>query len=276
MIEIHPLRIQERHKMSQEVDANRVTAELFAALAKDAAKALSGGLRDALHSIFNALRENISAYMSSTIDRCSFVKTILINRDRPTFFPKIYVHTILRGRSKSYTDDQLISNLPRVKTIIIEGSAGSGKSMFMRYLFLSLCEKPGGKVPLFVELRHLNNLQTKNLKTYILYSILNPGSQITQDQFDRGLRNGAFTLILDGLDEVDFDIRKDVESQIRELHQFSEIQLIVSSRPDPDNRFESWTRFFVYRIEPMTEKQTFALISKLEYDKDKKSNSWRL
>jgi len=139
--------------------------------------------------------------------------------------------------------------------------------MFMRYLYICLCEKGYGKIPLFIELRNLNSFSNKNLFSFIYYSIVSPGAVITEDQFHNGLESGVFSLILDGFDEIDFDLRKEVEKQILELRdKYPNALLIVSSRPDPDNRFETWSQFHIYHVEPMNRHQVIELIGKIDYD----------
>jgi hypothetical protein len=78
-------------------------------------------------------------------------------------------------RNKTYTDDEFIEQLGELKSIVISGNAGSGKSMFMRYLFVALCEKGYGRIPLFVELRNLNSFAVKEL-----FSWPAPGSEDTE------------------------------------------------------------------------------------------------
>jgi predicted NACHT family NTPase len=257
--------------MPEEPNPNKIAAELFATLIKDAAKPVAAGVRDALTRTIDFFRLNVDQYITSSISRCSNVKTLLINRERPAPFFDLYVQTKLTCRDSIVLDDELIENLQNIKSLVIEGTGGAGKSMFMRYLYLCLCEKPGGKIPLFIELRHLNNVQKKDLFTFILYSIVNPGSTITEEQLERGLKAGSFTIILDGFDEIDFGQREQLAAQILDFRlKYPDLAIIVSSRPDPDARFESWSQFHVYCIRPMEEDQVRSLIGKLDYDVDAK------
>jgi predicted NACHT family NTPase len=255
----------------EEPNPNKIAAELFANLLKDAAKPVAAGVRDVLTRTIDFFRLNIDQYVNSSVLRCSQVKTLLINREKPASLFDLYVHTFLTCQKETVADDELIALLPKLKSVVVEGTGGAGKSMFMRYLYLALCERPGGKIPLFVELRQLNNVQQKDLFNFILYSIVNPGSTITAEQLDRGLRAGGFTLILDGFDEIDFDQREGLAAQILDFRlKYPELVIIISSRPDPDARFESWAQFHVYRINPMTEPQVRELIGNLDYDKETK------
>jgi predicted NACHT family NTPase len=122
--------------------------------------------------------------------------------------------------------------LMNVRSAVVEGTAGSGKSMFMRYLFLQLCKNPNGKLPLFVELRQLNSFQVKDLLAFVYHTILSPGAVLTRAQFDSSLKHGLFTIIFDGFDEIDFDQRKEIEQQILAMRErYPEVPIIMSSRP---------------------------------------------
>ncbi len=253
--------------MGSEIDLNRIAADLIHKVFTDTVRSVSSGVRDIVTKLIDAVRKDLSAYLSSTISKCCLIKTPIINRDTPIYLFDIYVHTKLVLRNKTYTDDEFITQLSELKSVVIAGNAGSGKSMFMRYLFVTLCEKGYGRIPLFVELRNLNSFAIKELLAFMYYSITGPGGKITQDQFEAGLKNGAFSVILDGFDEVDVDQRKVIEQQILQFREkFPDILLIVSSRPDPENRFGSWSRFHVAHVKPMDTVQIRELINKIDYD----------
>jgi hypothetical protein len=74
---------------------------------------------------------------------------------------------------------------------------------------------------------------------------------------------------LDGLDEVDYDFRPQLEKQIIELQENNRnLTIVISSRPD--GRFTSWAQFPLYAVEALSEKDLIKLISKIPYDKDVK------
>jgi NACHT domain len=250
-----------------ELDPNKVAAELFHQLIKDTGKLVSTSVRDFFGRVGDVIRKDLQPYFANTIKKCCWVKTLIINREGPTYLFDIYVHTRVSVRSKIVDDDDLIRELPSLKSVVVEGSGGSGKSMFMRYLFVSLCENTFGKLPIFIELRNMNTVSTKDLLAFMYHSITGPGAVLTREQFDSGLKSGSYCIILDGFDEVDVDQRSHIEKQILDLRElFPELVIIVSSRPDPDNRFQSWTKFHVCRVQPMTQKQVTELIEKLDYD----------
>lgn len=257
--------------MSSELDANKIAAEVISKALSETTKALTSTVREFFKRVHDSYSRTLRPYLTTTIDRCCHVKTPVINRDRPTYLFDIYVHTQIKAHGKTLRDDDFIPLLVGMKSAVISGFAGSGKSMFMRYLFVSMCEKGFGRIPLFIELRNLNSFAIKDLQAFIFYSVVGSGAVLTREQFDEGLRHGTFSIILDGFDEVDVDQRKSIERQILELREkYPEIVLIISSRPDPDNRFQSWSRFHVCQVCPMDQVQTTELIKKIDYDVDTK------
>jgi hypothetical protein len=67
----------------EEPNPNKIAAELFATLIKDTAKPIAAGVRDVLTRTIDFFRFNIDQYITSSVARCSYVKTLLINRDKP-------------------------------------------------------------------------------------------------------------------------------------------------------------------------------------------------
>ncbi|APX13440.1 hypothetical protein BWR18_18435 [Tateyamaria omphalii] len=153
---------------------------------------------------------------------------------------------------------------------MILGAGGGGKSMFMRYLWLSYFEKPDGLIPFFLELRHLNNFTHNNIEDFIYHSITKSGSQIRQDEFNRALRNGEFILFLDGFDEINFDRRQRFQDLILQLKNSNpKLCIVLTSRPD--ERFMGWDDFSVAKVEALDEERSKLLIERADYDADLKS-----
>jgi Cdc6-like AAA superfamily ATPase len=175
----------------------------------------SGGAK----ALADTLRADFSNYLYSAINRTSQVKTLLHRDERVNLF-RIYVETFLKADSNIITDDALVERVGKSASVFVVGSAGSGKTMFIRYLFLQLIKSNFGMMPIFVELRGLNSPDYKDdLIQFIYESIVLPGTVVTRDQFDECLHENMFTLILDGLDEVEHDRRPTVEGQIVKLRE---------------------------------------------------------
>jgi energy-coupling factor transporter ATP-binding protein EcfA2 len=176
-----------------------------------------------------------------------------------------YQHLRLQYGQKEVEDSHVIANLEKHGRIVITGLAGSGKSMLMKYLTISKFEDTGDRVPVFVELRHLNQIEKRDLLIFIRLSCTGRQSKVTQQQFELSLIAGALTLILDGFDELNYDFRDGIQKQILELaRNFPKTVIVVSSRPD--ERFGGWASFHVFKVNPLRKKDALSLISGLDYD----------
>jgi hypothetical protein len=79
------------------------------------------------------------------------------------------------------------------------------------------------------------------------------------------LKLGKVLIILDGFDEINNNERHEIEKEILELsNNHSGIRLLISSRFD--SRFESWSEFYQYKIQPLDKGKAIELIDKLDYD----------
>ena len=246
------------------------------ALVQDGFKALVSKLiLRAVDSGFDALSNkgprnsklNFQGHLERTFDRCTVVRTIL-NRDVSVNLLNQYVGLKFYCDGKSVDDYTLIEKIPSLKRIAISGTAGGGKTWFTKYLWLSyFVNSPGGRIPLYIELRRLNNLTTDDIFSYIFASATAGSHQKTaRDEFEKAIKEGRFIFILDGFDEVQDDQKPSIERQILSLsHNFNENLFIVSGRPD--ERFGSWQAFAHYRVIPLSQKQVISLIEKVEFDK---------
>lgn len=213
-----------------------------------------------------AALKGYQSYLEDTNERVSTFKTFA-NPTQPVSLLEHFVtleFETRRNRPILTQDDLLERAIRRPCRFVISGTAGYGKSMAMRYLALSLFENPRGKIPLFLELRHLNRVSAPDLIQYI-HASYRRLSQIEIESLRQGLTAGAFILLLDGFDELNHELRPLVENQILDLSKtFPQCSVIVSGRPD--DRFSSWRLFTTYRIKPMSKPRVVELLHKLDYD----------
>lgn len=123
-----------------------------------------------------------------------------------------------------------ISDLPEGPSII-EGIAGQGKSILLRYLaFSELKSNEGVLVPVFIELRSLTKIMGLRDAIYkILYSY---DIQADEDSIEYILGSGKFALLLDGFDEVESQLVKDLLSDIEAIiTRYPALRLLITTRP---------------------------------------------
>ena len=244
--------------------AKTVLSNLFAQLLQRTGQRLG----NTLDKLFADFQIGSSDFLEKSYNRCANIKTLL-SGDEPISLLSVYVHLSLKCNSEIILDDELISEIDRRRFVAIVGLAGSGKSMFMRYLTICRFNNPLGKIPLFVELRHLNKLKEPNLIEFIRTSCGTGGNSVSANRFKHGLIAGGFHLILDGFDEVEQRIREEVANQIRALSEaYPANSIAVSSRPDA--RFSTWQNCHVMIVQKLPKNSIKELISKTDYDDEVK------
>lgn len=121
-----------------------------------------------------------------------------------------------------------------VDRAIVLGSAGAGKSMFLRYWLhrWAVAPRDFARIPVLVDL-HLFQATTDlaSLSQLVLEALAQRGCRMSPEALHAGLAAGRFSLLLDGLDEV---LQARREEMIAELQRFARqygmSQIIVTCR----------------------------------------------
>lgn len=224
-----------------------------------------------------AFSRTFQGHVDGTLNRCSRIKNILY-RDQSVLLIDQYVNVRFsqandQRRAINLADQEIVDNLLVGKKYIISGTAGAGKTMFMKWACLALIKAipKSGIIPLFLELRYVNE---KDVEDPLEATLLNRTSSIkdrsTHLQFIEGLKVGHFAIVLDALDEVNSALRDRMISRIREfILQFPKCPVILSTRPS--THAESMQEMAVLRSLPMTGSQIKQVLTKLDYDYEVKS-----
>lgn len=222
-------------------------------------------------SIFDKVRVSLeigfNPFLEKTYVKCRYYKTILNSSD-PCDLMETYVNVSLdcNNDGNYVTDSKLICDFLDGGKYVITGLAGCGKSMFMRYAALKTFESSSA-LPLFVELRKLNNQDKKvNFLEFIYQESRSEASTVTFNAFKLAIKSGLFAIILDGFDEIEYDLRKYFSDNLQDfVGSFPKCPIIVSSRPDQE-AFRSWNSFKVYQVEKFDQRQTLQLVENAKYD----------
>lgn len=239
------------------------TTSLFKSAVDRVERVVKGPAKRAAIMALAALK-GYGPFLEETHDRVSTFKTFA-NPTHPVSVLDHFVTTEFEGTKKSsLSQDDLISRLARPSRVVVSAIAGYGKSMVMRYIALSLYENPMGRIPLFLELRHLNRISSPDILTY-LHTSYRRITDIDVEVLRQGLAAGAFVLLLDGFDELNHDLRPIIEAQILEITKtYPRCSVVVSGRPD--DRFLAWRSFTTLKIKPMSKLRVVELLHKLDYD----------
>lgn len=204
---------------------------------------------------------DISGKIDTKIENIKKVKTIYKGDeaiDLNLFYYPPYIDS-----DQGYIKPEDIGSIS-AKNFVIEGVAGQGKSILLRYLTFREYEE-SKRLPIFIELRKLND--KGEILSFIKEAISSWIFSVSDELLSWVLKSGKLVLLLDGFDELK---AKDVSHVIKDLESISQkypqTQIVVTSRPD--NAIQSSNFFKVLRIRPYENDERIGLIRKLVNDDD--------
>jgi hypothetical protein len=234
----------------------------------NAIKSLGSEAYDTLVSQF---QEYFQGHVENTSARCSKMKNILY-RDQSVEFFSQYVNILFSQSDNKIGDYDALSQVVDGSKLLVCGTAGAGKTMFMRWLSLELIEGMGlhGRVPLYLEMRYFDeSFEDAPLSHYIHERTSSIVDASAYSVFECGLKNGLFIILLDAIDELKPSLRDKVVGKILEfLREYPLCGVCISSRFD--EKLECIQDFSVLRVMPMVKSQIINVIEKLAYDADVK------
>ncbi len=151
------------------------------------------------------------------------------------------------------------------KYIIIQGTGGIGKSMFLTHLFLSSADEydETGRLPILVSLKDYRDT-TVGVVDLVWSAVKEYDPSVSQKSIIAMLEEKRLILLLDGLDEIQSALRdafnKDLEAFIK---SYSGNSVFITSRPV--YAFVSYTKFSLFDIKPLSKDQAVALVKKLDF-----------
>ena len=255
-------------KNSLDIDINEIIAKLIREnIEKLFSKAVSFA-KDKHKKVLIDIGKGFERYLKKSYEKYSKIKTLIYRNDPrhiyDFFEPNDLVFKGACVNSRNVGEILKISNY-----LIIEGTGGIGKSMLMKHFFIDSLIK-GDKIPVFIELRDINNFEGA-LIDYIWHSMSLLGFNYEKEYFFYALASGRFIFLFDGFDEVNTSKNHDVFKQIDDMcDHYDQNHYIVSSRPIP-SRFIDFQRFSILEAQRLTKKQAIDMTKKLEYDATLKS-----
>lgn len=220
----------------------------------------------------NELGTLYTEYLDYTYKKFSTVKTILY-KNEGKFLYDFYENILLRN---SNAEELLTDNTEKVfeksKKVIITGTGGIGKSMFVKHVFINQIQM-GTSIPIFIELKSVNDYDIDNQSfiQFIHQEVFNQQLNLNIDYFIESLECGKYTIILDGLDEINSSKRSWVDREIKGfVDLFHKNRYIISSRPSEE--FIGWNDFVEWELQKMSKEQALSLINRLEYETKVKRN----
>jgi len=178
-----------------------------------------------------------------------------------TIYEPLYIRTRYQSIGEVLIDEypsDLFNNLQR---ILIQDSAGMGKSTISRIMFLDAVNKSAG-IPFHIELRKINSSHTILNEICIQLKLLDNSEQEV-DFVKELIKRGDFIFILDGYDEVAFKDREKVAGFIHQLLSLGDnCKFCLTSRPEAG--LTSFGDFISFEILELTKEQAHSIFRRLD------------
>ncbi len=248
--------------MPDEFDVSKFAAELVNSNIDRFLDIGSGVLKGASQKMCALLRRTYSAYLKRASERYSTTKTFFL-RDEPAPLYRFYVPLGIAIAKKNIRHTSIAELASATSCAVITGTAGCGKTTLMRHLFLDSI-KDKTRVPVFIELRHLNN-SDEELRDLLYSTLESQGLKLDDAYIAKAFEDGHFVILLDGFDELDVAVRPEISMEIQSLaRQWNKNVFVISSRPD--EQFSGWNGFTVFKTLPLNVEEAVELVEKLPFD----------
>ena len=172
-----------------------------------------------------------------------------------------------KPRISTASPEHILNAIPKGKSphILILGTGGAGKTILLRHLFLVAAGTTKGRIPVFLELSKMNDLQPSSESiTELIYHTMKDdfASDLTHTQFEKTVDSGKYLFLLDGLDEIRHEL---FDSALEAIGAFCSKNrnnaCIMTSRPRPD--LIPPDTFTVLESKPLTREQAVKMASLL-------------
>lgn len=231
---------------------------------------MKSGTNKIADEISHVASNKILEYLCVEYERNSMTKTLL-HRSEPIRLESIYQPLHLRksaeqwgrisfGKLKRIQTDNIKDIFDKGNCVTIIGTAGSGKSTLVKYLFVNAI-KTKFKIPIKVELRYLNDY-SQNLLSYINEEIVKFSGIAESDRIiEKMLDSGEFVFFFDGYDEVSSQKKEVLTNDIyRITKKYPKNHYILTSRPFVN--IDMIENFVNYHVCNLSEDEIVAFVRK--------------
>jgi NACHT domain len=247
-----------------DVNVNEIAGHAAADLVESFFQHVGSATKDQIAKYKIRFGRGFSKYLTHTLTRYSQFKTLL-NRYEPLVLEDHYVPARIRLRNQTKRDEDFFEEINERRRIVIEGTAGLGKTLFLRHLFAHTVRYHHKFIPVLFELRNLHLKPGASLLSRLTKQISDHIPAFEEEHLVFGLQRGKFAIFLDALDEIAFAERSRYGSEILDLsYRYVDVPLIISSRPD--KFYAAWETFTVGELLPMTRSQTKLMLEKLKFE----------
>ncbi|MFL6519927.1 MAG: NACHT domain-containing protein [Chthoniobacterales bacterium] len=189
-----------------------------------------------------------------------FVKTIWQAEKEIDLFKFYYESKLFIERTR--VSIHTLDDIPYTGNILIEGTVGQGKSIFLRYL-VSHELAQGRVIPIFIQLMRIS--AGESLIDHILLELKNLGLAMELPVFEKVATAGKVFLFLDAFDEIGDDQQSAIVQELENFARtFEGVRIIVTSRPERSIAFSAFFR--VFKLAPLVGHEYEHVIKRMAQD----------
>lgn len=236
-----------------------IESKLLASLAPKITDGIINLLRDITDECKQSLKDDIYAYIGNFVEKYSKIKTFLFSEERRDFYDVYFPLSLERRNKEKQVPDNPDELFAEHNFITLLGHAGCGKTMILRHLFLSACNK-SSKIPLVIELRKLKGFDG-SFKDFVADKVFSLKLSQNEKIFNSMLKTGKFMFLLDGYDEIAIEQKDALTHSLENFFDcYPQNSYLLTSRPGANA--ETLERFENYHVCKLSDSQVFEFIDK--------------
>ena len=212
-------------------------------------------------------REHFEEYLYRTYKKYSILNTLVFKNEqrllKELYIPLTLIKEDLHTGTKTTVkvDKYPHEIINEYNKILINDTAGMGKSTLTKYLFLDVIENGHG-IPIYIEMRRLS--KDRPILLDIQEQINSLSKTFDNTLLLRLIQTGGFVFFLDGYDEISLNERCAVTADIQDfISKANNNTFIMTSRPE--QVLASFGDFQMFSINSLSKKEAYELLRK--YDK---------
>jgi NACHT domain len=199
------------------------------------------------------------------------VKT-LWNIEREVSIYEFYYPIPISFNSNTSKQVKSLRDIGPIGNYVIEGTAGQGKSIFLRFLCGQELtdEHTSELIPVFIELRRIT--QSTGVPQLVLEALEKLRLPNSDESWRFFAASGKFALLLDAFDEVDPNLTERTIGEIEHLADLyrDNLLIVVTSRPESD--IQKSARFRVMKLAKLSEQDHEPFLRKICTDREQSRN----
>lgn len=244
-----------------------IATALLEKFAEPIVKGLTGAAKDGWEKFKIDFDISFQKYLANSVEKYGNIKTLLYRTEPKPIYDFFVCPNLYKEKGSSISGDSIDNLLELSHFLIVQGTGGIGKSIFLKHLFKNEVDKKE-YIPVFIELKELNLLNNDyEISDFIFERLHNLGSTIKKEYMEYALKSGCFLFLFDGYDEIITDKKDAFFHKLDNFcDRFSNNYFIVSSRPYSE--FIEFQRFSVLTLCNLTKEQALSLVQKLEFDSE--------